>query len=407
MNVAIHASLARWEIAVQLAPLRTREIDPGLVQKNRFCIPEYTTTRGELIPDLKIGWESYGRLNEARDNVVLVPHFFSANSHAAGRYASDDREPGYWDSIIGPGRAIDTDRFFVLSVDSLVNLNTKDGRTISSGPSSLKPGTKRPYGLSFPVVGIPDFVRVQKALLDSLNIASLHAVVGASMGGLQAYEWAAAYPEFVRRVIAVTAAPTQTPYRLLQLELWTSAVRLDPNWRRGAYYGGPEPTDGVAQSFFNILVGVRHPDYAASVYDHGWADATRDPMRSILNEYAIERAFGEVCRWRARHSTDANHLLYMTRANQGFIAGTSGSSVAADLSNLHAPTLVIQSRSDLLFPLEEGVDVVSRLIANGTEAHFVELNSIAGHYGGITDVGLASTDIRSFLECPDGQFRKG
>lgn len=388
-----------------LAALENQVIDASLVQKKAFHIPRYVTTRGDCIPEVSVGWECYGRLNKARDNVILVPHFFSANSHVAGRYAHDDREPGYWDSIIGPGRAIDTDRYFVISIDSLVNLNTKDGRTITTGPATIVAGTAKPYGLTFPVVGIPDFVRVQKALLDSLKVRSLQAVAGVSMGGLQAYEWAAAYPDFVRSVIAVTAAPTQTPYRLLQLEVWTSPVRLDPRWRCGDYYGNPEPIDGVALAFFNILVGARHPNYAARLFDHRWADLARDPMRSIQSLYSIEQAFKEVGRWRAENTTDANHLLYMTRANQGFIAGTSGSSVAADLGNLFAPTLVIQSTSDLLFPPDEGVNVVNRLLANGTKARFVELNSDGGHYAGVSDIALVADDISSFLRSHDSLNR--
>ena len=123
-----------------------------------------------MIPQVRVGWESYGTLNEAKDNAILVTHFFSANSHAAGRYHADDPDPGYWDAIIGPGKPLDTDRYFVLSSDTLVNLNAKDPNMVTTGPASIDPGTGRPYGMSFPVVTIRDFVNVQKALLDSLGI---------------------------------------------------------------------------------------------------------------------------------------------------------------------------------------------------------------------------------------------
>ena len=150
---------------------------------------------GKTIKDVKVGWEAYGKLNEKKDNVILVAHFYSSNSHAAGRYKAEDADPGYWDSIIGPGKPIDTDRFYVISVDSLVNMNSKDGITITTGPSSIDPDTGKPYGMRFPVVTIRDFVRVQKALLDSLGIRKLYAAVGTSMGGLQSFEWAAAHPD--------------------------------------------------------------------------------------------------------------------------------------------------------------------------------------------------------------------
>jgi homoserine O-acetyltransferase/O-succinyltransferase len=144
----------------------------GVVEKKTFAMPAYTTINGATITDVKVGYETYGTLNVARDNVVLIAHFFSGNSHAAGKYAASDAAPGYWDAIIGAGRPIDTDRFFVISSDTLVNLNTKDGKTVTTGPASVNPDTGKPYGMSFPIVTIRDFVNVQKALLDSLGSRS-------------------------------------------------------------------------------------------------------------------------------------------------------------------------------------------------------------------------------------------
>src|SRR5215207_5505268 len=177
--------------------------DAPLVQKNVFELPSYVTLHGATIRNIRIGWESYGTLNEARDNVVLVTHYFSGTSHAAGRYKSDDSLPGYWDAIIGPGKPIDTDKYFVISSDTLVNMNVKDPNVVTTGPASINPDTGQPYGMRFPIVTIRDFVNVQKALLDSLGITKLHAVAGPSMGSLQAFEWGAAYPEMVRRLITV------------------------------------------------------------------------------------------------------------------------------------------------------------------------------------------------------------
>src|SRR3954453_658547 len=174
-----------------------------LVEKEIFELPSYTTLHGATIRDVRIGWESYGALNGLRDNAVLVTHYFSGTSHAAGRYKPDDPLPGYWDAIIGPGKAIDTDKYFVLSSDTLVNMNVKDPNVVTTGPASIDPRTGKPYGMRFPIVTIRDFVNVQKALLDSLGIRRLHAVMGASMGCLQAMEWASAYPDMMQRVIAV------------------------------------------------------------------------------------------------------------------------------------------------------------------------------------------------------------
>ena len=168
-----------------------------------FALPTYTTVGGRTLKNVKVGYETYGKLNAAGDNAIFIPHFFSGTSHAAGKYAPADVAPGYWDSIVGSGRPIDTDKYFVVSADALANLNTKDPNVTTTGPASIDPDTGKPYALSFPVVTYRDTVRVHRALLDSLGVKKLHAVVGASGGSIQAMEWAAAWPDFVPRVVHV------------------------------------------------------------------------------------------------------------------------------------------------------------------------------------------------------------
>jgi homoserine O-acetyltransferase len=371
--------------------------DHALVQKHVFSMPTYTTVGGKRIKDLKVGWESYGTLSEAKDNVILVPHHFSANSHVAGKYQESDVLPGYWDSIIGPGKAIDTDRFFVISIDSLVNMNSKDGITVTTGPASVDPDTGRPYALSFPVVTIRDFVRVQRALLDSLGIERLVASAGISMGALQSYEWAAAYPDMVERVIAVNGSPTQKPFGIAGLETWIGPIKIDQNWNKGDYYGGPEPIDGVTLALYNVTMNSLHPEYVGATFGSQWADQNRNPLDAMdnlfLSEYAL-KAFGVQ---RAIAAVDANHMLYMAKANQLFIAGTAGSSVDPDFKNIKAKTLVVHARSDLFFPIADAKTEVGQLKKNGTQAEFVELDSGGGHLSGITEIIKVADSIRNFL----------
>ena len=175
-----------------------------IVAKKTFELPEFRTLSGRTIKRVRIGWESYGELNAEKSNAILVCHYFTGTSHAAGRYAESDPLPGYWDAIVGPGKAIDTDRYFVFSSDTLVNINAFDPHVVTTGPASISPATGKPYGLDFPLVTIGDFVRVQKALVDSLGIRKLRAVIGPSMGGLQTYEWAASYPDMMERIMPVT-----------------------------------------------------------------------------------------------------------------------------------------------------------------------------------------------------------
>src|SRR6266702_130833 len=178
-----------------LAPVPSHAQSSDLViEKKTFSLPSYTTVAGETIKAVKIGWEAAGTLNADKSNAILITHFFSGTSHAFGKYAANDPSPGYWDAIIGPGKAIDTNKYYVLSSDTLVNLNANVPNVVTTGPASTNPDTGKPYGMSFPVVSIRDFVRVQKALIDSLGIKKLKAVIGASMGALQAYECAQSYP---------------------------------------------------------------------------------------------------------------------------------------------------------------------------------------------------------------------
>ncbi|MEX2333429.1 MAG: hypothetical protein WD600_04170, partial [Pseudohongiella sp.] len=165
----------------------------GLVEKQVFTTHNFTTYNGQQIAEVNVGWEAYGELNDTRDNVILITHFFSGNSHAAGRYTATDALPGYWDAIIGPGKPLDTDEYYIISSDTLVNLGANDPNVITTGPASINPDTDEPWGMDFPVVTIRDFVEVQRELLESQGIESLHAVMGASMGALQAIEWASAY----------------------------------------------------------------------------------------------------------------------------------------------------------------------------------------------------------------------
>ncbi len=175
----------------------------GPVEKKVFTLPSYTTVGGTTIKDVRVGYETYGTLNAARDNVILIAHLLSGTSHAAGKYRPTEPATGYWDAIIGAGKPIDTDRFFVVSSDTLVNLNVKDPTVVTTGPASVNADTGRPYGMTFPIVTIRDFVNVQKALLDSLGVRRLHAVIGPAMGAFQAYEWAAAYPDMVDRIVPI------------------------------------------------------------------------------------------------------------------------------------------------------------------------------------------------------------
>jgi homoserine O-acetyltransferase len=239
------AALAVTFVVLTSAGSRTQANDL-IVEKNTFALPRYTTVAGDTIKSVQVGWEAAGTLNADKSNAILVTHFFSGTSHAFGKYSSQDQAAEYWDAIIGPGKAIDTNKYYVLSSDTLVNLNANMPNVVTTGPASINPDTGKPYGMSFPVVSIKDFVRVQKALVDSLGIKKLKAVIGASMGALQAYEWAQSYPDSVERIVAVVGYATPEPYLIAWLDMWAQPIRLDPKWNNGDYYGREPPIELAA-----------------------------------------------------------------------------------------------------------------------------------------------------------------
>jgi homoserine O-acetyltransferase len=366
-----------------------------VVAKKTFSLPAYTTVNGQTIKDVRVGWESYGTLNATKDNVILVTHFYSGTSHAAGRYAPGDPAPGYWDAIIGSGKAIDTDRFFVVSSDTLVNLNVKDPTVVTTGPASTNPDTGKPYGMSFPIVTIRDFVNVQKALLDSLGIKKLHAVAGASMGSLQAYEWAAAYPDMVERIIPVIPAAQANAFLIAWLDVWSAPIRLDPHWNNGNYYGKPEPVEGLALALKMVTIHARHWGWADKTFGRKWAAPDRDPAKDWANRFLIEETIDKVAAARAKVS-DANSFLYLARANQLFVTGHRGT-LEDGLKDLKAKVLMIPAESDLLlFPAwsKEAMEILKK---QGKRVEYFEIAGDGGHFEGVLAIAKAAEVIRKFL----------
>jgi homoserine O-acetyltransferase len=369
-----------------------------LVEKKVFHLAELKTIGGATIPDVRVGWESYGTLNADRSNAILVCHYFSGTSHAAGLYAQSDALPGYWDAVIGPGKAIDTDRYFVLSSDTLVNLNANDPSVTTTGPASVDPATGRRYGMRFPLVTIGDFVRVQKALVDSLGITRLHAVVGPSMGGLQTYEWAASYPGMVGRIMPAIAAPYPRDWLIAWLSVWAAPIRLDANWNGGDYYDGPAPTAGLVQALKVIGLHANHFESIDAAFGRALAEGGAEPSRDFANTFAIESAFEDRLDQRAP-LTDANHLLYLVKANQTFIpgAGAGATSPLDGLKRIRASALLLYSPTDLVFPKEWILETAQTLAENGVSVETAELPGPMGHLNGVNEIGAQAGRIAEFI----------
>jgi homoserine O-acetyltransferase len=362
----------------------------GPVQKKVFTLPAYTTGGGKTIKNVRVGYETYGTLNAAGDNAIFIPHFFTGNSHAAGKYAPTDPAPGYWDPIIGAGKPIDTDKFFVISADALANLSTKDPNVTTTGPATINPDTGKPYGMSFPVITYRDSVNVHKALVDSLGVKRLYAVAGESGGSIQAMEWAAAYPDFVPRVVHVIGPGFAiSPYVVEMLDVWALPVRLDPKWNNGDYYGKDEPVAGTAQALKIITITARAHGWADKTFGYKWADPAKNPAAELTNMFAIEDTLNKAGAARAA-SVDANSLIYTAKANQLFNLGD-------DVKKIKAKILFVPAESDLIFPPELSLRAAERFKAQGGIAEVAIIEGDGGHLDGVLNVAKQGEAIRAFL----------
>lgn len=367
----------------------------GLVEKRVFTLPgPYRTVGGATIPQVQVGYETIGRLNAAGDNAILIPHYFSGTSHFAGRYQPSDPLPGWWDALVGPGRPLDTDRFFLVGVDTLANVCALDGITVTTGPASLDLATGRPYGMRFPQVQIRDSVNVQKALLDSLGVTRLHAVAGPSMGSMQAYEWAASFPDQVDRLIAVVPCASVDAYTLARTRDLIAAIKLDPNWAGGDYYGRKRPLDGLELAL-RIMTWLSLAPPGCAPYGRSWADPAKDPALDMGNGYAIN-AYLEAQAAASAQVADANSMIYTARANELFSVGGKPT-LEEGLKTITAKVLLIPSMNDKLLLPEATRKVRDLLRAQGNDVDYFELTGPFGHLDGALGITQASPFIGEFL----------
>jgi homoserine O-acetyltransferase len=365
-----------------------------IVEKKVFELPSFTTQSGRTLKQVRVGWESYGTLNANKSNAVLICHFFSGNSHAAGKYAATDPQAGYWDAIIGPGKAIDTDKYFVIASDTLVNLNTGDPKTTTTGPASIDPDTGKPYGLDFPVVTVRDFVEVQKALVENLGIKRLALVAGPSMGSLQTFEWAASHPEMVAKAMPVIGAAEADAMLIGWLDVWAAPILVDPNWNGGDYYGKAPPLAGLAKALTAVTLHANHQDWANATFGRRPAKEGEDPGRTLAARFQVQGVLDNAGMARAKLS-DANHFLYLVKANQLFAAG--GTSLADGMAKIRAPILYITQPKDLVFTPDMVARTLKAAQDAGRDITHVTIDGARGHLDGVISMKQAEGAIRAFL----------
>lgn len=384
-TLAIAFTIANaFTMGIAFAQVTTQDL---IVEKKSFSMPSLTFQNGKVVKNVKIGYQTAGTLNADKSNVILITHFFSGTSHAFGKYKAEDKVAGYWDSIIGAGKAVDTNKFFVIAVDSLSNLNARAPNVITTGPSSLNPDTNKPYGLDFPVTTITDMVESQKALLESLGVTKLKAVMGASMGALQAFEWAARYPDKVEILIPVIGTGRSDAFLIGFLDLWAQPIRLDPKWKGGAYELAEQPMEGLKASLRFVTLHANHWEWANKTFNKDPADPAKNPFAEYGNRFKIETFLEQAAGGRANVS-DANNFLYLVKASQ---------SANADYSKIKARTLMLYAPTDLVFPARTVLEAANEIRKNGTKVRTVRLDGPNGHLNGLTQILPKAHEIQQFL----------
>jgi homoserine O-acetyltransferase len=344
---------------------------------------------GRTLPSFEVAYETYGELAADGDNAILVCHAYTSDHHAAGKHDASDARAGWWDTLIGPGKTFDTERYCVVSSNCL------GGSHGTTGAGSIDPETGRRYGGRFPVVTMADIVNVQARLADRLGIARFRAIAGGCFGGAQVLQWMASHPSRLASAIVISATPRASVHTVALSLIGREAIRRDPRWNGGDYYDGEPPTDGIGLltmfgALFwqdrNLLQRKLAPDMARP----------RKLGYGFAPDFEIER---QLLRLGVPQNValDANALLYLARANDYFDLSRGRASLAEALASYHGRTLLLGFAQDWRYPPDDIAEIDAALRANGAPSRHVTLENPLGHGAFLRDTPSIEPELRRFL----------
>lgn len=363
----------------------------GIVETQCYRIPEeIVLEHGDRLDDVKVAYETYGKINNEKSNAILVCHALSGDAHAGGWHKGHEK-PGWWDIIIGPGKALDTDKFFVICS------NVLGGCKGTTGPSSINPQTGKPYGLDFPFITVKDMVDVQKRLLDHLGIDKLFAVIGGSFGGMQVLQWCVSYPNMVRLAVPIATSAYSSPQQIAFNEVGRRAITSDPDWNSGNYYGGNPPARGLSlarmighitylsDESMHQKFGRKLQDKSDYGFDFSTLDFQVESYLSYHGDTFVKRF-------------DANSYLYITKAIDYFDLTKKGSlSLAEAFKGVMAKFLVVSISSDWLYPPYQCKEIADAISANDIDVRHCTIRSNYGHDAFLLESGQMNYTIGNFL----------
>ena len=368
----------------------------GLVEKRTFTFAHAPATMrlecGAAIGPVTIAYETCGRLNEDRSNAILILHALSGDAHVAGTYTDSDDKPGWWDFMVGPGKGIDTNRHFVICTNILGSCMG------STGPASIDPATGRPYGLNFPVVTIADMVDAQKQLMDHLGVHRLNALIGGSIGGMQALEWSVRYPDRVESAVLLATTTRHSALAIAFNEVARQAIMADPNWNGGDYHDGVKPDLGLA-----VARMIGHITYLSDESMRLKFGRRLQDKADFSFNFDADFQVESYLRHQGRKFVDrfdANAFLYITKAADYFDLERhygDGSAVAA-FAGARARFLVLSFTSDWLYPTYQSRAMVKAMKKNGLAVSFCEIEAQWGHDAFLLPSDRLSGIMKGFLD---------
>lgn len=368
----------------------------GIVETKYFNLSEgeeFVLESGVKLPELKIAYETYGELNKKKTNAILICHALSGDAHAAG-YHEGETKPGWWDDMIGPGKAFDTDKYFV------VCSNIIGGCRGSIGPNSINPKTGKPYGLSFPIVTIKDMVSAQKMLLDSMGIEKLLCVSGGSMGGMQVLQWGLSYPKYVQSCIPIATTYKHSAQQIAFSEVGRQAIMADPNWEGGDYHEKKtHPSAGLAVA--RMIGHITYMSNNSMEQKFGRMLKKEEYGYEFTAEFEVEgylRYRGDAFVKRF----DANSYLYITKAMDYFDLQQDDKLIHA-FKDAKSRFLIIAFSSDWLYPPYQSKEIVKALKMNGVDVTYCEISSDYGHDAFLLEFNEETKLVKHFI---DKTFKK-
>lgn len=362
----------------------------GIVKAEHFTFAEppneLILSSGQKLGPITLAYETYGKLNKDKTNAILVLHALSGDAHAAGFHEGEDK-PGWWDAMIGPGKAFDTKKYFIICC------NTIGGCKGTTGPSSINLKKSKPYGLNFPIITIPDMVETQKRLIEHLGIKKLFCVVGGSMGGMQVLQWVASYPERVVCAIPIATTLKHSPQQIAFDEVGRQAVMADPGWRNGDYYAHGNPQRGL--SVARMIGHITYMSDKSMEEKFSRRLKEKDYTFSFTADFEVEgylkyRGGNFVKRF------DANSYLYLTKAMDYF--DLSDHKLLPKDKKVGTRFLIIAFKSDWLYPAHQSQEIVRELKMHSVDATYCEIKSTCGHDAFLLEVGEQTHLIKHFLK---------